>query len=107
MLARAILCSFSLALVVSCGPAQKDTATTEPEHIPPKPRQQKYQDKDGVSEKGKQWGGWRYQGKREDCFFKLERQCFATKAEACKAAGCSGKSCQGDSSAPVNVSCKQ
>jgi hypothetical protein len=36
--------------------------------------------------KGKNWSGWRYKGKRQDCFFRVDKQCFDSKAKACKAA---------------------
>jgi hypothetical protein len=59
-----------------------------------------------VSEEGKSWGGWRWKGKRDDCFFVHGNQCFDQLAAACKAAGCGEDSCTHDKAAPANVSCK-
>lgn len=56
---------------------------------------------------GKDWGGWRWKGKRDDCFFKVDNACFDSLAAACKKAGCKGDACQHDKSAPANVSCKE
>jgi hypothetical protein len=60
-----------------------------------------------VAEQGKQWSGWRWKGKRDDCFFLVENECHATLAAACKAAGCGKSSCVQDDSAPVKVSCEK
>ena len=45
------------------------------------------EDPDAVARGGKKWGGWRYDGSRDECFFLVKRTCFATEAAACKAAG--------------------
>ena len=31
-----------------------------------------------VDQPGTKWGGWRYQGERQDCFFVVGRSCFKT-----------------------------
>lgn len=55
---------------------------------------------------GKQWGGWRYQGERNDCFFTTGRKCFKTENEACQAARCRApKKCRSAGAAPTTVSC--
>lgn len=59
-----------------------------------------------VSDEGKKWGGWRWKGKREDCFFVHENQCFATLADACRAAKCKKDECVHDEGAPAKVSCE-
>lgn len=59
-----------------------------------------------VSEEGKKWGGWRWKGKREDCFFMHKNQCFATLEEACRAAKCKKAECVHDEGAPAKVSCE-
>lgn len=58
-----------------------------------------------VSDHGKSWGGWRWKGKREDCFFVHKNQCFATLDDACKAAKCKKADCTHDDGAPAKVSC--
>jgi hypothetical protein len=75
----------------STGPAGDDDAA-EPEVTPAE---------------GKDWGGWRWEGKRDDCFFKVGNACFDSLEAACKKAGCKGDACQHDKSAPANVSCKE
>lgn len=61
---------------------------------------------DKVSGKGKQWGGWRYGGSRDECFFVVGRKCFASEAAACKAAKCGGKRCVADGGGPATVKCR-
>ena len=81
MLARAILCCFVLISGSSCAssqqPAPQESSQQETKtNAKPKQREKKsYEDKDAVSDKGKQWGGWRYKGNREDCFYTVGRQC--------------------------------
>jgi hypothetical protein len=57
--------------------------------------------------KGKNWGGWRYQGDRKDCFFTVGRKCFKTETAACAAAKC-GKAtkCMSNGAGPATISCK-
>ena len=74
----------------STGPGADDVAANDP--APPE---------------GKDWGGWRWKGKRDDCFFKVGNKCFDSRAQACKAAGCKGDTCEHDGSAPANVTCKK
>ncbi|HVV82672.1 MAG TPA: hypothetical protein VHE35_06310 [Kofleriaceae bacterium] len=58
-----------------------------------------------VDNAGKSWGGWRYQGSRDDCFFVVERKCFATLADACGAASCK-HGCTTTGAGPATVLCK-
>jgi hypothetical protein len=60
---------------------------------------------------GKAWGGWRYTGSRDECFFVVGRKCFSELAAACKAARCkNGKkgadACKTRGGGPATVSCK-
>ena len=59
-----------------------------------------------VPEQGKKWSGWRWKGKREDCFFLVENECHSSLDSACKAARCKKSSCVHDESAPAKVSCE-
>jgi hypothetical protein len=60
-----------------------------------------------LSETGKKWGGWRWKGKRQECFYVVDNECFATKKSACRAAGCGPERCrEKDGTAPVKVRCK-
>jgi hypothetical protein len=56
--------------------------------------------------KGASWGGWRYQGARDDCFYVVGRKCFVEEATACKVAKCGKKKCKIDGGGPATVSCK-
>jgi hypothetical protein len=55
---------------------------------------------------GKHWGGWRYQGARDDCFFVVGRRCFADQRKACAAAKCKSDECDVTGGGPATVSCK-
>lgn len=62
---------------------------------------------EAVSGEGKAWGGWRYQGARDDCFYVVERRCFTTLADACTAAACEdGHACTTTGAGPAVVACK-
>jgi hypothetical protein len=60
-----------------------------------------------VSDQGKSWGGWRWKGKREDCFYVHRNQCYATLDAACTAAKCKKSDCTHDEGAPAKVSCEK
>ncbi len=90
-----IVASLLFALLGACGGDGKGkTASRETD-----PGDEK------VSENGKRWGGWRWKGKRNRCYYIVGNRCFETEAEACKAAGCKAKGCRTDDSAPIQVSC--
>lgn len=59
-----------------------------------------------VSSQGKHWGGWRYQGSRDDCFFVVGRRCFADEKKACAAAKCKNDECEVTGGGPATVSCR-
>lgn len=63
-------------------------------------------DDDGPSAKGKKWGGWRYQGRRDDCFFLVKRKCFDKRDDACAAARCGQKQCVIEGGGPATVRCE-
>lgn len=95
-------------LVVACGGAQdtgggkggKDETAAE--------RQRRlFEEEEGVSGEGKAWGGWQYQGARDECFFKVGRKCFTEEKDACKAAKCGKGKCRVDGGGPAIVSCKK
>ena len=64
------------------------------------------EDPDAVARGGKKWGGWRYDGSRDECFFLVKRKCFATEAAACKAAGCGRGKCAVSGGGPATVTCR-
>ncbi len=59
-----------------------------------------------VSGEGKHWGGWRYQGTRDDCFFVVGRRCFDDEHKACAAAKCKSGECDVTGGGPATVTCK-
>jgi hypothetical protein len=98
---HAVLAAFfaaSLALAPSCGGPSGDgerPRAAEPE-----------EDSAPVSEEGKKWGGWRWKGKRDDCFYIHDNECFADKKAACRAAGCGESRCKEKANtAPIKVRC--
>lgn len=97
----ALMLAFGLAAGLGCG--GKTSATDEPStRVPP--------DEDtrpAVSEKGKKWEGWRWQGARDACYFVFKNECFETEEAACKAAECGEGACRVEAGAPTLVSCKQ
>jgi hypothetical protein len=97
--------TLGIALFAGCGgSSQSTTRKADSEEVEPERGHKK--DKDEVSEKGKSWGGWRYKGSRNDCFFKHGKRCFKSRAKACKAAGCSESDCDDNGGAPAVVKCK-
>jgi hypothetical protein len=59
-----------------------------------------------VSGQGKHWGGWRYEGTRDDCFFVVGRRCFDDEQRACAAAKCKSGECEIHGGGPATVTCK-
>ena len=62
-----------------------------------------------MSDQGKKWGGWRYKGARDDCFYRVGRRCFVELEAACSAAKCKGKgvkACKVEGGGPAFVSCR-
>ena len=57
---------------------------------------------------GKQWGGWRYQGDRKDCFFIVGRKCYKTENGACQAAHCKAPlKCKTEGAGPATMKCEK
>ena len=102
-LARSILVCILFACS-SCGGPQSEPG--EPQTAKEK-QMQEAQAKGELERPGAQWGGWRYQGERKDCFFIVGRRCFKTENAACQAAHCkSPKKCDSAGGGPATVSCK-
>jgi hypothetical protein len=94
--------------VLGCGgsqsgggkPAKKDETAAER-------ARREYKEDEKVSGEGKAWGGWQYQGARDECFFKVGRKCFTEEKDACKAAKCGKGKCRVDGGGPAIVSCRK
>jgi hypothetical protein len=101
-LARVATLAVCLGLIAGCGGSSPDK-TESPKG---KKADKGDDDEEEVSSKGKKWGGWRWKGRRNDCFFIYKNECFSSMKKACKRAKCSTK-CEHDDSAPAKVSCKK
>jgi hypothetical protein len=73
-----------------------DRARAEAEESPDAP----------VSSQGKHWGGWQYQGTRDDCFYVVGRRCFTDEKKACAAAKCKSGACDVVGGGPATITCR-
>lgn len=90
----------SLALGCGGGPPKSDEPTTAKE------KQRRDAEARGEADpNGGKWGGWRYTGDRNDCFFVVGRRCFKSEAAACSAAKCGKKKCETTGGGPATVAC--
>lgn len=64
-------------------------------------------DPEPVSEEGKRWGGWRWRGKRDTCFFVYKNRCYTEKRKACAVAGCGKGKCAYRGGGPAEIYCKK
>jgi len=100
------LYSIALALVAALasgcggGPPRSDEPTTAKEK-----QRQEAEAKGETDSPGGKWGGWRYTGDRNECFFVVGRHCFKTEAAACTAARCGKKKCETTGGGPATVAC--
>jgi hypothetical protein len=92
--------AFSLLIALlpaACGGgAATETAAVEPER-----------EERPVSDEGKSWNGWRWRGKRQQCFFRIKNHCYDKLEAACRAARCAESACSHDDSVPAVVSCRR
>jgi len=92
----------ALVLLVACGGST--VASDEPQTA--KEKQLREAKAAGDTNAGK-WGGWRYQGDRNECFYVVGRRCFKSENAACQAARCrSPKKCDVVGGGPATVGCK-
>ena len=103
-------------IVMSCSPLPKPKQRggkssngdeTAAEYQRRKARESGELDDEGGSS-GK-WGGWKYQGERDDCRFVYGRKCFTKRdaaVNACKASRCKTR-CTVDGGGPATVSCSK
>jgi hypothetical protein len=103
---RTLWLSSSLALVatLALGCGSSPPPTDEPTTAKEKQRRDTEAKGDTGTGAGK-WGGWRYTGDRNDCFFVVGRRCFKTEAAACSAARCGKRRCETTGGGPAAVSC--
>ncbi|MBA3458712.1 MAG: hypothetical protein H0T46_02040 [Deltaproteobacteria bacterium] len=89
---------------LGCGGSEK----TSNEPTTAKEKQRREAKASGEDDKGsRSWGGWRYKGDRNSCFFQVSGKCFKTENAACQAARCAKpKKCNVTGGGPALVSCK-
>jgi hypothetical protein len=101
----ALAISFSIGLG-ACGGSPPPAGPKQPQTAAARAKAERDPDEDKVSDKGKKWGGWRYQGSRDNCFFMVKRRCFDKRADACTAARCGKKQCVVEGGGPATVRCE-
>ena len=92
-----------LALGVDCSGTR--SRSSDPKTAKEKQRREADSNGETAAQTSK-WGGWRYQGDRNDCFFVVGRKCFKTEAQACDAARCRPKKCETVGGGPASIACK-
>lgn len=92
-----------LMVALGCGgPPPSSEPTTAKEKLR---REAKANDEETSG--SKKWGGWRYKGERNTCFYSVGGRCFKTEAAACNVAKCGGKKkCMSTGGGPAIVTCK-
>jgi hypothetical protein len=99
---RTIALALVTWLVLACGGG----ATTSDEPTTAKDKQRREAEAAGESDAGSgKWGGWRYTGDRNECFFVVGRRCFKTEDAACAAARCGKSQCEVSGGGPASVTC--
>ena len=94
------LLALAVALLAGCAGGARETSA-------PAQRQETAEaaEAPAASPEGKSWGGWRWKGKRDDCFFVHANRCYDKQADACRAAGCSQDRCRISGGGPAQISC--
>jgi hypothetical protein len=101
-LGRIVLCTWACAL--ACGGPQ--SAPDEPQTAKEKQLQEARANGELDDSSGGKWGGWKYQGSRDDCFYVAGRRCFATVKTACSSLHCKAPAkCNAVGGGPATVSC--
>lgn len=94
---------------VACG-GSGSADSTEPKHTSDDSKGKGVDDgEEEVSGKGKEWGGWKWKGKRDDCFFVFDNRCYSELDKACEQAGCAkkDKKCETVGGGPAEVKCSE
>jgi len=99
---RTIPLALVVSLMVGCGGGAP--RSDEPTTARDKQRREAAAQGEAGGNTGK-WGGWRYTGDRNECFFIVGRRCFKTEAAACAAARCGKKKCTTTGGGPATVAC--
>ncbi len=92
-----------LCFAVSCGGTTETTATKSKTSAIKRAKP----DPEPVDETGKRWGGWRWRGKRDSCFFVYKNRCYSDKSRACAVAKCGPRKCKHKGGGPAEIYCKK
>ena len=97
--------AIAAVVLVACGGSSK--GSDEPQTAKEKLAREERESGDDKPKGSKSWGGWRYKGDRNACFFESGGKCFKTENAACQAARCAKpKKCNTTGAGPAQVSCK-
>ncbi len=101
----------ALHALAACGGAEVDA--DEPQTARDKQLQDMKANGELDGSNGRSWGGWRYQGDRNDCFYVVGRRCFKSKRSACASAcrvppkTAALDMCTIDGGGPASVTCNK
>lgn len=98
-----------VVLCFACGGAQTETRQGKggKDETAAERARRELAEEERMSGEGKVWGGWQYQGARDECFFRVGRKCFSEEKAACKAAKCGKGKCKVEGGGPAYVSCRK
>lgn len=104
---RSILIAVLTSWMLGCGGCGGSKQPVDPnEPTTAKEKQLREAEAKGEADRsGGKWGGWRYTGDRNDCFYVVGRRCFKTEAAACSAARCGKSKCEVTGGGPAAVAC--
>ena len=104
---RAVVVAWLIGCFLGCG-SQSSESRGEREPVTAREKQRREaKAHGGLDREPQRWGGWRYQGDRDDCFYVIGRHCFKSRPAACEAARCKApKKCDVSGGGPATVSCK-
>ena len=100
-----------IVLLAACGGADVDA--NEPQTAKEKQLEEAKANGELDGSGGRPWGGWRYQGDRNDCFYVVGRRCFKSKKAACATAcrvpvkTAAASMCTIDGGGPASVTCNK
>jgi hypothetical protein len=94
----------SCIALVALGCGGEPPRSSDPQTAKEKQRREAAASGEAATPAGK-WGGWRYAGERDDCFYVVGKRCFKTEAKACGFAKCGKRACETTGGGPVRVSC--
>ena len=95
--------TLAVVLLLALGCAGTKVDPDEPQTAAEKQRRDAIKNGTADSDNGK-WGGWRYKGDRDDCFYVVGRNCFKTEKAACNSTKCKVE-CKVVGGGPATVSC--